>query len=48
MKLMTKTRHGTRVYKVYDTARTPYQQLEEGGALTEAKQHGSATFISSS
>ena len=35
---MTKTRHGARVYKVYGTARTPYQQLEEGGMLTEAKR----------
>ena len=29
MKLMAKTRHGAKVHKVYDTARTPYQRLLE-------------------
>ena len=38
MKLVTKTRHGAKVNKVYDTARTPYQRLLEAGVLTEAKQ----------
>jgi len=38
MKLLTKTRHGAKVHKVYDTARTPYQRLLEAGVLTEAKQ----------
>ena len=38
MKLVSKTRHGARVHKVYDTARTPYQRLLEAGVLTEAKQ----------
>jgi hypothetical protein len=38
MKLVSKTRHGARVHKVYDTARTPYQRLVQSGALTEAKQ----------
>ena len=38
MKLVTKTRHGARVHKVYDTARTPYQRLLEAGVLTEGKQ----------
>jgi len=38
MKLQAKTRHGARVHKVYDTARTPYQRLLEAGVLTEAKQ----------
>ena len=38
MKLVAKTRHGTKVHKVYDTARTPYQRLLESGVLTEAKQ----------
>ena len=38
MKLVTKTRHGARVYKVYDAAQTPYQRLLETGALTETKQ----------
>lgn len=35
---MSKTRHGARVHKVYDTARTPYQRLLEAGVLTEANQ----------
>ena len=38
MKLVTKTRQGAKVNKVYDTARTPYQRLLEAGVLTEAKQ----------
>jgi len=38
MKLVAKTRHGARVHKVYDTARTPYQRLLEAGVLTETKQ----------
>jgi hypothetical protein len=38
MKLVTKTRHGAKVHKVYDMARTPYQRLLDSGVLTEAKQ----------
>ncbi|MFC1917012.1 hypothetical protein ACFLX1_02665 [Chloroflexota bacterium] len=38
MKLVSKTRHGAKVNKVYDTARTPYQRLPEAGVLTEAQQ----------
>jgi hypothetical protein len=38
MKLVSKTRHGAKVRKVYDTARTPYQRTLESGVLTEAKQ----------
>jgi hypothetical protein len=38
MKLLSKTRHGARVRKVYDTAQTPYQRLLESGILNEAKQ----------
>jgi len=38
MKLVSKSRHGARVHKIYDTARTPYQRLLESGVLTEAKQ----------
>ncbi len=38
MKLVSKTRHGARVHKVYDTARTPYRRLVQSGVLTEAKQ----------
>jgi hypothetical protein len=38
MKLVTKTRHGAKVRKLYDTAQTPYQRLLAAGVLTEAKQ----------
>lgn len=38
MKLISKTRHGARVHKVYDTAKTPYQRLLESGVLTPTKR----------
>jgi len=38
MKLVSKTRHGAKVHKVYDKAKTPYQRLLEADVLTEAKQ----------
>jgi hypothetical protein len=38
MKLIGKTRHGAKVHKVYEKARTPYQRLLEAGVLTEAKK----------
>ena len=38
MKLVSKTRHGARVHKVYDTAKTPYQRLLESGLLPQAKR----------
>jgi len=38
MKLVAKTRHGARVHKTYDTAKTPYQRLSDSGVLTPAKQ----------
>jgi hypothetical protein len=38
LKLVTKSRHGAKVYKVYDTAHTPYQRLLRGGVLTEDKK----------
>ncbi len=45
MKLVSKTRHGAKVNKVYDTARTPCQRLLEAGVLTEAKkQELAATY----
>ncbi len=43
MKLMSKTRHGAKVHKVYDTAQTPYQRLLKAGVLTEAKRQELAT-----
>jgi len=42
MKLVGKTRHGAKVRKVYDTARTPYQRLLDAGMLTEAEKHNLA------
>jgi hypothetical protein len=45
MKLVSKTRHGAKVHKVYDTARTPYQRLLETDVLTETKrQELAATY----
>jgi len=38
MKLVTKTRHGSKVHKVYHKAQTLYQQLLKAGMLTEAKR----------
>lgn len=38
MKLMSKTRHGARVYKVYEKALTPYQRLLKMGAINDRKQ----------
>ncbi|GAG17876.1 unnamed protein product, partial [marine sediment metagenome] len=38
MKLLSKTRHGAKVHKVYDMTRTPYQWLLEAGVLSKAKQ----------
>jgi len=45
MKLVTKTRHGAKVHRVYDTAQTPYQRLLKSGVLPETKrQELSATY----
>ena len=38
MQLQRKTRHGAKVHKVYDTARTPYRRLLEAGVLTLEQQ----------
>jgi len=38
MKLVTKTRHGAKVHKVYDTAQTPYQRLLSYGVISEVKR----------
>ena len=42
-KLVSKTRHGAKVHKVYDTPKTPYQRLLESEALTESKKAQLAT-----
>jgi len=44
MKLVSKTKHGAKVHKVYDTAQTPYQRLVESGVLTEDKRQELATI----
>ncbi len=38
MKLWSKTRHGSRVHRVYEIAQTPYQRLLRSGILVEAKK----------
>lgn len=38
LQLQHKTRHGARVHKVYDQARTPYQRVLEQGVLTLQQQ----------
>ena len=43
MKLVSKSRQGARVHKVYDTAKTPYQRLQDLDVLTEAKKAELAT-----
>jgi hypothetical protein len=43
MKLISKTRHGAKVHKVYEKAQTPYQRLLNAGVLTEAKKAELAT-----
>jgi hypothetical protein len=38
MKLVSKTRHGAKVNRIYDTAQTPYQRILKSGLLTDAKK----------
>jgi hypothetical protein len=38
MKLVTKTRHGARVRRVYDIARTPYQRALKSAGITDDKK----------
>ena len=38
MQLKHKSRHGAKVHKVYDSARTPYQRVLESGVLTPEQQ----------
>jgi hypothetical protein len=46
MKLVSKNRHGARVHKVYDKAKTPYQRLLGLEVLTGAKKAELATSYS--
>ena len=43
MQLQSKSRHGPRVHRVYDTARTPYRRLLESGVLTQEQRDQMAT-----
>ena len=47
MKLKHNTRHGAKVHKVYDTARTPYQRLLESGILSPEQRHALARLYHS-
>ena len=38
-KLVTKSREGARVHRVYDRAQTPYQRLGAAGGLAPDKRH---------
>ncbi len=44
LKLVGKSRHGSKVHKVYDVAQTPYQRLLRSGVLTEEKKQELATI----
>jgi len=46
MKLLTKSRHGAKVYKLYDKAQTPYQRLLQSQVLTDPqKQQMAAIYL---
>jgi hypothetical protein len=47
-KLVSKTRHGAKVHKVYDTPRTPYQRLLGSGILADSAKAQLATSYSCS
>ncbi len=43
MQLQSKSRHGAKVHKVYDAARTPYRRLLGSGVLAEGQRKALAT-----
>ena len=47
MKLVSKTRHGAKVHKVYDTAQTPYQRLLSFSVVSERKRKELQTIYQS-
>jgi len=47
MKLVSKTRHGAKVHKLYDTAQTPYQRLLSFNVLPERKRKELQTIYQS-
>ncbi|MEK7354134.1 MAG: transposase family protein [Chloroflexota bacterium] len=38
MKLVSKTRHGAKVHRIYDIAQTPYQRVLKSGVTSEASK----------
>ena len=44
LKLILKIRHGAKVYKTYDTAKTPYRRLLSSGVLAEDKKRELASI----
>lgn len=46
MQLQHKSRHGARVHRVYDTARTPYRGLLEPGVLAAGTARHSGSEVS--
>ncbi len=46
MKVVGKSRHGAKVHKVFDIAKTPYQRLLESMVLTEEKKREMASIYS--
>jgi hypothetical protein len=46
MKLLSKTRHGSKVYRVYDIAQTPYQRVLKSEALSVSKREELKTTYS--
>ncbi len=47
MKLMSKTRHGAKVHKIYEKAQTPYQRLLQSGILSLERQTEMASIYNS-
>jgi hypothetical protein len=47
MKIVSKTRHGARVHKTYDTAQTPYQRLLKYNTISENKRGQLSTLYHS-
>lgn len=45
-KLVSKTRHGAKVHKIYDIAQTPCQRLLRSGILTQEKKRELASIYS--
>jgi hypothetical protein len=46
MKLLSKTRHGSKVYRLYDVAQTPYQRVLKSKVLSDLKRENLHTIYS--